>query len=40
MRRSWSLDDCWDLVEEYETEQDAKADSDDDDEDEVELAHA
>ena len=37
-QRAEELDDCWDLVEQYEAEQDAKADSDD--EEEVDLAHA
>ena len=34
------LDDCWNLVEEYEAEQDAKDESDNDSEGEAILAHA
>ena len=37
-QRAQELDDCWNLVEEYEAEQEAKADSEDDEE--VTLAYA
>ena len=43
-RNSWQtaaeLDDCWNLVEEYEAEQDAEDESNNDSEGEAILAHA